>query len=58
MCNSTSGSSEFRGNCIGRFSRLFLNIEEASAKLPGDFGFVEGEDSYLTSKLYPKHTAK
>ena len=53
-CNSssTNGNAQFRGNCIGRSraSDLILNIEEASAKLPGDFGFVEGETSYLTSE--------
>ena len=54
-CNSSVSDSvaEFRGSCIGTpdFFNLTLNIEQASAKLPSDFGFVEGGTSFLTSEF-------
>ena len=53
-CNSsvTASAPEFRGNCIGSPDpfNLILNIEQPSAKLPSDFGFIEGGTAYLTSE--------
>lgn len=41
----------FRGFCYGATQQaLGLDIEQASAKLPSDLGFVEGNITFLASK--------
>lgn len=53
-CNS-NGSYELRGVCYGadRSTQMVLNIEQASANLMTDQGFVEGAYTYLTSEFEP-----